>query len=118
MNEISYWQGCLRLAPFAGTCDEAASLPQDEATAAVTIAAILVRHFARNRWPGWYQARIEGPGGVVTVAEDDERVRLARLLLSEYQQQEVSASVLAAVRSKVLASTLGTQAGPATTSVD
>ena len=112
MGVISYWQGCVRLAPDVGLCGEAASLPQDEATAAVVIAAILVRHYARGRWPGWYQARIEGPGGVVTVAEDDERVRLARLVLEGRERPELTASALNAVRSRVLASTLGGKARP------
>ena len=113
MSVISYWQGCLRLAPDVGVCGEAVSLPQDEATAAVVIAAILARHYACAHWPGCYQARIEMPGGVVTVAEDDERVRLARLLLYQRERPELTACALAAVRSKVLASTLGEQVGPA-----
>jgi len=105
--------GCLRLAPNVGACGEAAPLPQDETTATVVIAAILARHYARGRWPGWYQARIESAAGVVTVTEDDERVRLARLLLDERERPEVTASVLAAVRGKVLVSMLGEQVGPA-----
>ncbi len=116
VSVISYWQGCLRLVADPGdpgVCGEAVSLPQDEATAAVVIAAILVRHFARGQWPGWYRARIEGPGGVMTVTEDDERVRLARLLLDRYGRLGLTASALAAVRGRVLACTLGEQVGPA-----
>ncbi len=110
---ITYWQGQLRLAGNVGMCAEASSLPQDDATAAVVIAAILVRHFAREQWPGCYRALIEGPGGTVTVAEDDERVRLARLLLANRERRELTASTLAAARAGVLASTLGEQVGPA-----
>ena len=113
VSVISYWQDCLRLADGVGMCGEAASLPQDEATAAVVIAAILVRHYARGRWPGWYRARIEGAGGVVTVAEDDERVRLARLLLEAHGRADYAASTLTAVRGKVLACVLGEPVRPA-----
>lgn len=115
MSVISYWQGCLRLAPDFGVCGEAVSLPQDEATAAVVIAAILVRNFAPGQWPGWYRARIEAPGGVVTVAEDDTRVRLARLLLANRERPGLTACALATARVGVLASVLGERAGSAST---
>lgn len=113
MNVISYWQGCMRLTPGIGVCGDAVSLPQDEATASVVIAAILVRNYTRGQSPGWYQARIEEADSVVVVTEDDARVRLARLLLELRAQTEFTARAVAAVRGRVLASTLGESAAPA-----
>ena len=110
MSVITYWQGELRLAGDIGVCAEAATLVQDEATAAVMIAAILVRNFAPGQWPSWYRARIEAPGGVAVVTEDDARVRLARLLLANRERPALTACALATVRAGVLASLLGERA--------
>lgn len=109
MSVITYWQDELKLAGDIGLCGEAISLPQDEATAAVVIAAILDRNFGTGYWSGCYRARIEGPDGVAVVMEDDARVRLARVLLANRDRSELTASTLAAARGGVLASVLGEQ---------
>jgi len=110
---ITYWQGGLPLAGDIGICGEAVSLPQDEATAAVVIAAILTRNYGASQWPGCYRARIEAAGGALVVAEDDARVRLARLVLAHRDRPQLDAATLAAARGTVLASSMGEQVGPA-----
>lgn len=104
---ITLWQGEIRLAEDRGLCAAGEVLPQDEATAAVMIAAILARNFASDCWPGWYRAQLDGPGDAVTVEEGDTRVRLARVLLERRQVADFTAPALAVVRARVLASTLG-----------
>ena len=78
--EIEYWQGGLRLAAF-GVRDAAWSLPQDEVTAAVVLAALLARNLAEDRWPSEYRAMVRVGMSSVEVAEDDPRVASARVML-------------------------------------
>lgn len=83
--DIEYWQGDLRLVAFGGR-DVARTLPRDEATAAVVLAALLARHLDAETWPGEYRAVVHyGATSIMTsvvVAEDDPRVAAARKLLS------------------------------------
>ena len=85
MNGISYWQQSLRLAGDVGVCAVAPGLPQDEATAAVVIAAILARNFG-PRPPalscGMYRAELDTGNGSCVVRGVDARVVLARRLLA------------------------------------
>lgn len=103
----TYWQGEIPLAASGGMCALGASLPQDQATAAVVLAAILARNFAAGQWPGWYRAQVDEPGGAVAVVEDDARVRLARGLLERRAAAGFTVAVLAVVRGELLAQTSG-----------
>jgi hypothetical protein len=78
--EIEYWQGGLRLVAFDLRA-VSRSLPQDEATAAAVLGALLARNIADDRWPGVYRAVVREGSGVVEVAEDDLRVAAVRELL-------------------------------------
>jgi hypothetical protein len=78
--EIEYWQGGFQLVAF-GMREASRSLPQDEATAAVMLGALLARNFADDAWPGVYQAVVRDERTTVTVAEDDLRVAAVRELL-------------------------------------
>lgn len=106
---ITYWQLSIRLAPSVGVCAEAAVLPQDEATAAVVLGAILARNFG-TRWPGMYRAQVDthADSEPVTVVEADARVALARSLLTrtsangQPSYEDFTASRLARVREAVL----------------
>jgi hypothetical protein len=91
-GEIEYWQGGLRLVAFDGR-DVASSLPQDEASAAVVLGALLTRHFADGAWPGEYRAVVRcGDGAVLEVGEDDLRVAAVRELLRGCREQSLDGS--------------------------
>jgi hypothetical protein len=99
MRRITYFQAGAVLADV-GDGAHALTLPQDELTAVVRIAAILARNFG-SRLPGEYEAVIE-PGddsGRVVVTEDDPRIVRARdLLIALGANREYTAVELAAVR--------------------
>ena len=85
MRRITYFQGAVILADV-GTGAQALTLPQDELTAAVRIAAILARNYG-TMLPGEYRAVIEADdagtaAARVVVKEDDPRVVQARDLLA------------------------------------
>lgn len=83
MAEITYWQGRTGATPTMLADPAPGQMPQDEATAAVVIAAILARNIADGRWPGEYSAHVSSDTAAepVLVNEDDPRVAVARKLL-------------------------------------
>lgn len=103
MRRITYLQGpaqSLVVVADVGSGAAALRLPQDEATAAVRIGAILARNFG-TRLPGEYRALITTEDGAdpVAVAEDDPRVLLARDLLAKMAQgRDYTVEELGAVR--------------------
>jgi hypothetical protein len=110
---ITYWQESLRLAGDVGVCAEASGLPQDEATAAVVIAAILARHFGQRPSAlacAMYRAElVTDDGSSSVVSGEDARVAFARSLLSNALRngrvagRDFAAPQLARVRETVLA---------------
>src|SRR5437016_2916612 len=82
MQRIAYWQCDMRLVPAN---PQTRTLPQDEATAAVVIAAILARNLESGSWPGEYWASVDSGGAdpPAVVAEDDPRVAVARATLTD-----------------------------------
>src|SRR5882757_4061022 len=81
MVEITYF---LYTAPLAGAfLTESRTLPQDPATAAAQLAALVARNPSRGRWPGAYVARITPDDGSQpwTLTEDDPAVAKARGVL-------------------------------------
>ncbi|MBS2966586.1 hypothetical protein KGA66_26345 [Actinocrinis puniceicyclus] len=115
---ITYWQGEIQLAESTGVCALGASLPQDQTTACVMLAAILVRNFAADCWPGWYRAQVYCADDTATVLEGDTRVRLARVLFDRRERPEFTVSALTAVRATLLAMTLGEPSRPAVAAMD
>lgn len=82
MRRITYYQGAVVLADL-GTGAQALTLPQDELTAAVRIAAILARNYG-TLTPGEFRAVIEADdtAAPMVIREDDPRVVRARDLLA------------------------------------
>jgi hypothetical protein len=105
MRRITYFQGAVVLADI-GTGALALTLPQDELTAVVRIAAILARNYG-TLLPGEYQAVIEAGDGEdtaarVVVREADPRVVQARdLLVAIATDREYTAAELDEVRRRL-----------------
>lgn len=101
MTRITYWQCAFPLAT-AGVIAEAASLPQDQVTAAVVVAALIARH--PDPWPGAYTALVDdGDGEPFVVDPDDPRVKLARQVLASFGPDYIhNAPELAKTRHAIL----------------
>jgi hypothetical protein len=101
--QITYYQYTAPLSALF--LAESRTLPQDAATAAAQIAAIVARNPSRDRWPGAYIARITPDDGSRpwTLAEDDPAVIEARRVLEGFgRNRPYSASELAVARKAVL----------------
>jgi hypothetical protein len=105
--QIDYYQ---YTAPLCGLfIAEARSLPQDAATAAVQLAALVARNPLRGTWPGAYVARIRPDDGSLpwTLTEDDPAVATALAGLEGFgRNRPYSARELAVARAAVLSSRL------------
>jgi hypothetical protein len=101
--QITYYQYTAALSALF--LAESRTLPQDAATAAAQIAAIVARNPSREKWPGAYVARIRPGDGSEpwTLTEDDAAVAEARRVLEGFgRNRPYSASELAVARQAVL----------------